>query len=412
MKALVYDITSARWLLCKAASVVSQRACFGPLSALRLVDRPIPELPGPGWVRLKTILGGVCGTDLALIMQRNHPATILRQFAGFPTVLGHENVAVIDEIGSEVTGWTTGERVCAEPALGCVGRGIDPVCPQCAAGRSSICEHVGDDRYPPRPLLGLNTQTGGSWAGYFVAHAAQLHAVPDGVSDEAGVLVDPIASAAHAVFRRRPRPGERVLVNGSGIIALGVIASIRALGHDNPITAIVRHPFQADLARRLGATQVLRQRRGLSKLERYEEVARASGASRIAGSFGNQILIGGFDLSYECTGDRRGLTAALKWTRSRGVVVAAGTTGIARIDTTPIWFDELEVLGANGRQVEDWDGRRMHSYEVVFEWLRTGRLDLSILPVARYPLADYRRAFADLMDRSRHPIVKAAFQPQ
>lgn len=396
--------------MCKAASIFSKEAFLGPFSGLRLVDRPIPEIPGPGWVRLKTILGGVCGTDLALIMQRNHPATILRQFAGFPAVLGHENVALIDEVGPEVTDWRAGQRVCADPALACEGRGLE-LCSQCAAGRGSICEYAGDDRFPPRVLLGLNRRTGGSWAAFFLAHQSQLHAVPDTVGDHAAVLVDPIASAAHAVLRRRPNPDERVLVNGSGIIALGVIASIRTLGCDNPITAIVRHPFQAELAKQMGATSVLRHPRGMNKRDRYESVAKESHGVRLDGSFGNQVLVGGYDLAYECTGDRRGLTAVLKWTRSRGTVVAAGTTGIARIDTTPIWFNELTLVGANGRQLEDLDGVHRHSYDLVLEWLEKERLDLSMLSVIRYPLSDYRSAFRDLMNRSGKKIVKAVFEP-
>src|ERR1043166_2244586 len=56
MKALVYNITPARWVLCWLGGLFTKRAFYGPLSALRLVDRPIPPLPGPGWVRLKTIL--------------------------------------------------------------------------------------------------------------------------------------------------------------------------------------------------------------------------------------------------------------------------------------------------------------------------------------------------------------------
>lgn len=411
MKALVYRISPARWMLCKAASLLSDRAYVGPMSGLRLAEVPIPELPSPTWVRLKTLLGGICGTDLSLIMQRNHPATILQSYADFPAVLGHENVAIIDAVGREVSGWSPGQRVCADPALGCVGRGIDPPCTQCRAGRSSVCDHAGDDRFPPRALIGLNRRTGGSWSGYFLAHESQLHAVPNDVPDETAVLVDPIASAAHAVLRRRPREGESVLVNGSGIIGLGVTASIRASGHENAVTAVARHSFQAGLAERMGADRVLIHQRDMRKSQRYQIVADDIGGIRLDGRCGNQALIGGYDLIYECTGTRRGLTSALKWARSRGTVVAVGTTGISRIDTTPMWFDELQVIGANGRQIEDIGDRRMHTYDVVFEWLKSGRLDLSFLPVSRYRLADYRQALIDLVRRSRKPLVKAAFDP-
>lgn len=411
MEALEYHTTPIRWTLCKATGFLSTRVFSGPLVPLRLVDRPEPELPGPGWVRLETILGGVCGTDLALIAQRNHPATILQCFAAFPAILGHENVATIDTVGSDVGDWRPGRRVCVEPALGCMARGAEPPCRRCAEGLTSLCEHPPDARLPARALVGLNAMTGGSWAAYFVAHESQLHAVPETLSDDAALLTDPIASATHAVLRRRPQDGETILVNGSGIIALGIIAAIRALDHANHVTAVVRHGFQADLAARLGASDILRHPRGTPPDRRYDDIAGRTGGRRVAARFGNQALTGGFDLTYDCTGTGRGLTDALKWTRSRGTVVAAGTTDITILDTAPLWFDEIQLIGANGRQIECLDGRRVHTYDLVLEWARDGRLDLSAIPVTRYPLAEYRTALRHLFSRGRNQIVKAAFVP-
>lgn len=411
MKALEFDVKPVGWMLCKAAGLLTNRAYYGPLSGLRLVDRPIPELPGPGWVRLRTRLGGICGTDLALIMLRQHPATILQAFANFPAVLGHENVAMIDEVGDAVRGWSAGQRVCVEPALGCEARGAHPVCRQCAVGLSSLCERPSQNGLPPRAIVGLNSKTSGSWAEYFVAHPSQLHAVDDVVSDEAAVLLDPMASAAHAVMRRRPRSGESILVCGSGIIAMGVVAAIRALGHDNSITVLARHPFQAELASTLGATSVLRLPRGSRPAERYDTIAEVVGGKRLTGRFGNQALLGGFDLTLDCIGTGTSLTDAMKWTRSRGSVILVGTSGITLVDTTPLWFDELQVIGANGRQIECENGRPIHTYDLVLEWLRSGRLDLSVLPVTRFKLRDYRTALEHLFSRGKHRIIKAVFEP-
>lgn len=409
MKALVYDTSPLRWMLCWSATRLVRSACYGPLSGLRLMEQNVPQLPGPRWVRLRTLLGGVCGTDLNLIALRQHPATLLQAFAEFPATLGHENVAVIDAVGPDVHDWRAGQRVCVEPAIGCPGRGREPLCPQCAAGRASLCECAGDARLPPRALIGLNRLTGGSWAEYFVAHESQLHAVPDAVPDEQAVLVDPIASAAHAVLRRVPRDGETVLVNGSGIIALGIIASLRALGRDNLVTALARHEFQAQLARKLGASDAILVPRSSGNVERYDAVARRIGGRRIAARFGNQAFVGGYDLVYDCTGSGKGMTDAMKWTRSRGTMVCVGTSGITLLDTTPIWFDELEVIGANGRQIECENGAARHSYELVLDWMASGRLNLSVVPISRYRLDDYRVALGHLFNRAKHNVIKAAF---
>lgn len=409
MKALEYNISPLRWMACKAASFVVKSACYGVISPLKLVDRPIPELPGGKWVRLRTLLGGICGTDLMLIMLRQHPATILQRFASFPAMLGHENVAVIDSVGEEVTGWKPGDRVCVEPALGCAANGSESVCNQCEAGRTSLCERAGDGRLPPRVLVGLNRVTGGSWSEYFVAHQSQLHAVPESIPDEQAILLDPIASAAHAVLRRSPRADESVLVQGAGIIALGIVASIRAMGLENKVTVTARHDFQADLAHKLGATEVIRLSRKMDPALKYDTVARHIGGRRLAARFGNQAMLGGFDLTYDCSGSGAGITDAIKWTRARGTVVLVGTSGITLVDTTPLWFDELEVIGANGRQIETEAGRQIHTYDLVLDWLGSGRMDLSVLPIRKYRLADYRSAFGELQQRGRHPILKAVF---
>lgn len=412
MLALCFDPPRARWPLVKAAGLLSRTAFAGVLGGLRLRDVPAPTLPGPDWVRLDTRLGGICGTDLALVALRNHPATFLQRFASFPAVLGHENVATIAEVGPAVRDWQPGRRVCVEPALSCAPRGIAPVCPACEAGQTSLCINVDRGKLPPGVMIGLNSRTGGSWSPSFVAHVSQLHAVPDDIPDEVAVLTDPIACAVHAVLRRPPRPGEQVLVSGSGIIAIGVLAAIRALGCDNRVVAVVRHPFQADTIRSHGATEARVHPRGWSAEQRFDDVATAIDARRVAGRFGNQTLVGGFDLTFDCTGSGAGLADAMKWTRARGTVVIAGTPQIAVVDTTPAWFTELEITGCNGRQIESVDGRRRHTYEVVFDWVRAGRLNLAGLLTHRFALSDYRAAFEALVTRSRGYVIKAAFVPR
>ncbi|HPF39634.1 MAG TPA: zinc-binding dehydrogenase [Phycisphaerae bacterium] len=427
MKAVCYDVSPWRWVACKLLSRFSTRVYLSRLSTLRMRDVPEPTLPGPDWVRLRTIYGGVCGTDLGLITSKGHPNTILQQYAAFPTVLGHENVATILEVGANVTHWKPGDRVCADPAIGCRGRGFNPPCQYCAAGLDSLCE--GDAGQPvapnagsavrttppidlpPRALLGLNRTTLGSWAPQFMAHQSQLHRVPDDITSEQAILVDPIASATHAVLRRPPESGETILVQGAGIIAVGVIAAIRALGCDNPITTLVRSQWQADLAMTFGATKAILSPADQHRRDKYDAVAADTNAFRVEGRMGNQSLIGGYDLIYDCAGTGRALSDALKLTRSRGTCVVVGTTGIAMTDTTPIWFSEVNVVGANGRQIEIVDGQPRHTYDVVFDWIRAGRIDLSKIPTACVPLSDYRRGLAMLVDRPRKNILKLCFQP-
>src|SRR5262245_24512081 len=128
MLALTYDVHPVRWTLCKTAGWFTQAAFWSRLSGLRLRSVTTPRLRSAGWVRLRPLLAGICGTDLATTFQRHHPASILQVFSSFPATLGHENVSIIEEIGAEVSGWRVGDRVVVEPTLACSAREIDPLC--------------------------------------------------------------------------------------------------------------------------------------------------------------------------------------------------------------------------------------------------------------------------------------------
>jgi len=410
MLALTFDIGPVRWLACKAAGLLTPRAYCSAMSGLRLCDVPVPELPGPDWVRLRTRLGGICGTDLAVVFLRHHPATILRSFSSFPAVLGHENVAVVEKPGSAAVEWDVGQRVCVEPSLSCVPRGIAPPCPPCREGLFCLCQNVLTGPIPPGTMIGANRLTGGSWGPFFIAHKSQLHAVPDGLSDEQAVLVDPLAGALHGVLRRPPAPGERVLVLGGGIIGIAVVASIRALECSCHITAVVRHAHQEALIRARGADTVLRWPRGLTQAHRYDRIADQVGGRRVSALFGNQMLLGGFDLVYDCIGTGRSLTDAMKFTRPRGTVVEMGTSQISVVDTTPLWFSEITLRGSYGRQMERTGGTVRHTYQHVFEMLQAGRLRTDGLLTHTFALREYRAAFHALAHRSAGSAVKVAFR--
>jgi threonine dehydrogenase-like Zn-dependent dehydrogenase len=327
-----------------------------------------------------------------------------------PAVLGHENVSVVDTVGPDAREWKVGQRVCVEPSLSCVPRGIDPPCRQCQAGQFCLCEHFRDGAIAPGIMIGTNRQTGGSWAPYFVAHKSQLHAVPDDLSDEQAVLVDPIAGSLHGVLRRPPRDGERVLILGGGIIGLACLASVRALSPTADCVIVVRHQHQAEMAARLGASHVIRWSRSQSTAERYEEIARLVGGRRVAGPFGNQLLLGGFDMVYDCIGSGTSLTDAMKFVRPRGTVVELGTSQITRVDTTPLWLAEVQLLGSYGRQIEQFDNRSRHTYRIVFEMIQTGRISTEGLLTHTFPVRAYRRAFETLTNRGANRVIKAAFR--
>ncbi len=411
MLALTYDVRPVRWTLCKAAGWITSSAFWSPLSGLRLQRIPAPALPSPRWVRLRPILGGVCGTDLAAIFQRHHPASILQVFSSFPAVLGHENVSLVDEVGPGVTRWQPGDRVVVEPSLSCAAREIEPVCAACAQGRFTLCQNFRKGPLPVGSMIGWNCFTGGSWSECFVAHESQLYRVPEEIDDESAVLTDPIAGALHAVLRCPPRDGASVLVLGGGLLGVGIAASVRALGLRSRVAAVVRHARQAELLERFGADHVIMSPRGGGQGPCYRQIAAHVGGQAVPSKFGHHALVGGFDVVYDCIGSGQSLTDSMKFARSGGTVVEVGTSQIGLVDTTPLWFDELTLLGANGRAIEQYNGRCLHTYEIVFELLCQKRLDLRGLVTHRFRVSDYRRALQALTDRGKSGALKVAFEP-
>ncbi len=411
MDALIFNARPIQWTVTKVIGWVRPDVFWSRLSGLRLATVPIPPLPSPRWVRLRPLLGGICGTDLAAIMQRAHPASILQTISSMPAGLGHENVSIVEDVGPEVTGWRPGDRVVVESALSCAARQIEPPCPSCAAGRFTLCQNFRRGPLPIGSMIGWNNFTGGSWGRFFVAHESQLYRVPDDIDDDVAVLTDPVAGAIHAVLRQLPADGDNAIILGSGFVGLSVAAAIRALGSRCRLAAVVRHDWQADLMRRFGADEVVHVCRGDPQAVRYGKVAEVIGGTVVPSKFGHQAFFGGFDVVYDCVGSGQSLTDAMKYARPRGTVVEVGTSQIGLVDTTPLWLDELTLIGANGRAFERYQGRTLHTYELVFELVRAGKLDLGGLLTHRFRIDQYREALRTLTRRGASRAVKAAFVP-
>ena len=409
MRAVVRGLSPAKWFVCKILGTLTPRVYVSAVGGLRLERRPVPQLPGDDWVLCKTRLGGICGTDLSIVFLRQHPATILQRFVSLPVMLGHENVAEIEATGPKVAEFRRGDRVVVDPPLACRARGIDPVCPACAAGRPSICENFDAGKLPATLGLGYNNFTGGSWSEYFVAHVSQLYRLPDGLSDERAIFIDPLACSLHAILVDLPGAGERILVFGAGIIGLSTVALLRALAIRSKVTLTARYPHQVELGRCLGADHVVLWTG--DRARSFEELARITGSRARPGRFGIRFLQGGFDRVYDCSGSMAGFADAARLLRPRGTLVVVGTPQLGISDVTPVWFRELKVLGVTGRAVQKFPGETQpeHNYMHVLRLLEQNRLDVDAFALRLYRLPQFRDALLDLRGRGKTGVIKAAF---
>ena len=357
------------------------------LSMLKLGDVAEPELPAANWLRVMPTLSGICGSDLAAI--GGHVSLYLDPLTSYPFVPGHEVAGTLDD----------GTRVVIEPALGCVVRGIDPPCPRCAEGRPGLCYNVTEGPIEVGLQTGYCADTGGGWGEVLVAHPSQLHHVPDALSDEAAVLIEPFACCVHAALRGGASRTDIVVVSGAGTIGLLTVAAVKLFTPPKRLIAIAKHPTQRDLARKLGADQVI------TPSEAFQRIRFATGARRLDG-MNRSLLLGGADVTFDCVGRADSLNDAVRYTREGGTVVVVGMPGEERVDWAPIWQRELTVLGAYAYGAEPKKkGKR--TFALALE--AAPELHLETLTGPLFGLGQYRDAISYAMSAGRLGAVKVAF---
>ena len=358
------------------------------LSMLKLGDVPEPPLPASDWIRVMPNVSGICGSDLAAI--GGHVSLYLDPLTSYPFVPGHEVVGVLDD----------GSRVVVEPALGCVVRGIDPPCPRCAEGRPGLCYNVTEGPIEVGLQTGYCADTGGGWGEVLVAHPSQIHAVPPSLTDEAAVLIEPFACCIHAALRGRATKDDIVVVSGAGTIGLLTVAAERLFTPPRRLIAVAKHPTQRDLARKLGADQVI------TPGEAFQRVRFATAARKLDGMMNRSLLLGGADLTFECVGRAESLNDAVRFTREGGTVVVVGMPGEEKVDWAPIWQRELTVMGAYAYGSEPArKGRK--TFTLALE--AAPEVHLEELTGPLFGLGEYRDAIAYAMSAGRLGAVKVAF---
>lgn len=302
---------------------------------LSLRDRPKPAAGDECVIRVTA--AGICGTDLEL----------LRGYAGFSGVPGHEFVGVVDDAGEEDAQWV-GRRVVGEITVGC------GACPGCRAAGRGHCD--------VRTVVGIRGRDG-AFAEYLSLPSTNLHVVPDTLDDEKAVFVEPVAAGCRIVEQVRVEPGMRVAIVGAG--RLGLLAAQVLREHGANVTVVVRSSASRSIADALG----------------FE----TAGADSATATLGRQ-----FDMAVDATGDPRGFTAARALVRPRGTLVVKSTFhGDTPVSFSPIVVDEITVVGS-----------RCGPFPRAIEILASGRVDVKPLIAATYPLEQFAAAF----DRARHGL--------
>ena len=313
-----------------------------------LVDAPQPT-PGPNDLLMRVVKTSLCGTDVHIYnwdawSQRTVPV---------PLITGHEWVGVVEEVGSEVSGFRVGDRVSGEGHITC-GH-----CRNCRAGRRHLC----------RNAVGVGVQRQGAFADYFVLPAFNAFKLPATISDDLGAILDPLGNAVHTALTY-DLVGEDVLITGAGPIGLMAAAVARFVGARNIVITDVRESRLA-LAQRMGATL------GVNVADP------ATDLNDVMASLG---MTEGFDVAMEMSGAPPAYAQILDTIIHGGKVALLGipSADIA-IDWNKVVFKGLHLQGIYGRQMfETWYKMR--------NLLQAG-LDVTPVITHRFAAEDFQQAF-------------------
>jgi alcohol dehydrogenase len=273
---------------------------------LRRIEKPLPWLRR-GWALIRVRLAGICNTDIEL----------LRGYHGFRGIPGHEFVGEVTEVhdvsAAQKNKWL-GRRVCGEINVSCSAYGDRSACDFCKRGLKTHCAR--------RTVLGIVAHDG-AFAEFLTLPIENLHLIPDSVSDEQAVFVEPLAAACEILEQVDAKQFREVALLGDGKLAQLIALVLRTA-----VPCVVmygKHETKLALARRAGI-KTKKVRGDASDLRKVKE------------SYG---------LLVEATGSSTGFALAQQMTEPRGTLVLKSTFhGAAPVETWPIVVKELTVVGS------------------------------------------------------------------
>jgi len=335
-----------------------------PNGEIKLESVPVPKIGdnpySPEDCLIEVEYCGICGSD---IHKWNEDKTGVKM-SPRKVVMGHEIVGKIIETGAKVNRFKAGDRVVCEIVTFYCG-----YCAACREGRYNICNTLA-------PMEGrAHYVTGGGFAKYTVWPQKQLHKLPDNISPEEAVLMEPTAGSVHSVITRMGvKAGESVAVLGPGARGLLLMQVCKAIGAGPIIISGLDRDdsFRLEMAKKLGADFTI-------NVEKQN----------LRGTIDNITSGIGVDVVLENTGSVDPIDESLDIVRKGGKILWAGAGirgGItASVDTYKIIVKELDIKGEISQVPYDW--------ETAIYLVKTGRIQLKPLVTHFFPLEKWNEGF-------------------
>ena len=293
-----------------------------------------PHYPDPALMKgealIRVLQAGICNTDLE----------ITRGYLDFQGILGHEFVGTVEEIldksGIPAASPLVGQRVVGEINAACHNHDC------------WYCQHNMPTHCPNRSTLGIVGRDG-AFAEYLTLPIENLHVVPENISNEEAVFVEPLAANFEILEQVHLKPTDRVIVLGDGKMGQ-LAAQVLALAGCE-VTMIGKHEEKLALAERRGIlTRKLDDAVGAQFImpSRLPNNLEPQARTQSAGSWHTDPAPSSrVDLAIECTGSAQGLELALRLVRPRGTVILKSTVAdTSTLRLAPIVIDEIRVQGS------------------------------------------------------------------
>jgi L-iditol 2-dehydrogenase len=327
---------------------------------LRDVPEPKIERGDDVLVRIDTV--GVCGSDLHYYRE----GQIGTQVAEFPFAIGHECAGTVTAAGPEVAHVSPGTRVAVDPLLTC-GR-----CDQCRAGRENTCRN--------QRFLGCPGQIEGAMAEYLVMPAGCVLPIPDAVTFDRAVMVEPFAIGLWAQRLAGPTEGRRIAILGCGPIGLCVLQAVKAAGRCTVF-----------------ATDLLDERVAKALATGADHGVNAARQDAVAAI--EALVPLGVDLVFECAGQQETIDQAGRLLTPGGTVLILGIPPASRFAFNMDFYRRKELRVQNVR-------RQNACERDAIEMVAAGRVNLDPQVTHHFSLEESQEAF-DLVADYRDGVIKA-----
>ena len=200
---------------------------------LEIEEREVPQ-PAKGEVRVKVKLAGICGSDSHIYRGHN-------PFAKYPRVIGHEFFGIIDEVGEGIDPSRIGERVSVDPVISC------GCCYPCSVGRPNVCSSL--------TVLGVHRD--GGFSQYATVPSKNAYTIPDEISDEFAVMIEPFTIAANATGHLKPTADDIALIYGAGPMGLTSVQALKGVYQVKQVIVVDRIDERLAMAQKSGADKVI-----------------------------------------------------------------------------------------------------------------------------------------------------------